>query len=317
MTTMAEPGVADGWDLAQDAFLAHLAAERGLAANTLAAYRRDVGRLATWARATRRRDPGALGGGDLRAFLLEAAGELAPRSRARLVSTLRSLFRFLVAEGLAARDPTLTILSPRTGRKLPEVLSLRQVERLLAAASAVPPGGRDDPVARDRDRAILEVLYGCGLRVSELCGLDVADLEPRDQLVRVRGKGDKQRILPVGEPALQAVAAYRERARPRLLGRRATSALFLNRRGGRLTRVAVWTVVKRSARQAGLAETVSPHTLRHCYATHLLEGGADLRVVQELLGHADIGTTEIYTHVGRSFLVEAYRSAHPRARRRG
>lgn len=295
-------GGADPWDLALDGFLTHLTAERGLAANTLLAYRRDAARLAVWARRRGVRGPAAVTGQGLREFLLEGAGELAPRSRARLISTLRSFFRFLCSEGELSRDPTTTIQSPRTGRKLPAVLSVRQVARLVDAAED------------ERDRAVLELLYGCGLRVSELCALDVTDLDAREGLLRVRGKGDKQRLLPVGEPALAAVGRYRESDRRRALGGRTAAALVLNRRGGRISRVAVWNLVKRYARTAGLVETVSPHTLRHCYATHLLEGGADLRAVQELLGHADIATTEIYTHVDRAFLVEAYRAAHPRAR---
>ncbi|MFO7652962.1 MAG: site-specific tyrosine recombinase [Candidatus Krumholzibacteriia bacterium] len=297
---------ADGWDLARDAFLAHASADRGLAANTLAAYGRDLDRLVAWARARDRHDPIVLGVQDLRAFLVEAAADLAPRSRARLISTLRSFCRFAVREGIITHDPTATLLSPRVGRKLPRVLSPRQVERLLAG---VPPGA-----TRLRDHATLELLYGCGLRVSELCGLDLRDVERREQTVRVRGKGGKQRVLPAGEPALRAVDRYLAAERGRLLGSRSSAALLLNRRGGRLSRVSVWSLVKRCACAAGLADTVSPHTLRHCYATHLLEGGADLRVVQELLGHADISTTEIYTHVDRSFLAEAYRAAHPRAR---
>jgi integrase/recombinase XerD len=300
---------ADAWDLALDAFLAHAAADRGLAGNTLAAYRRDVARLAQWARGAALMELRSVSTAQLRQFLLEGAAELAPRSRARLISTLRGFFGFLVAEGDIAADPTATLLSPRAGRKLPHVLSVVQTERLLAAIPAAGARGL-------RDRAIVELLYGCGLRVSELCGLDLADLEWSEQTLRVRGKGDKQRLLPVGEPALRAAKAYVGSGRPALLGGRSSAALFVNGRGGRLSRVAVWNLVKKCALGAGLSGEISPHTLRHCYATHLLEGGADLRVVQELLGHADIGTTEIYTHVDRAFLLETYRSAHPRARRR-
>jgi integrase/recombinase XerD len=295
------------WDRAVDAYLAHASAEKGLAAASLEAYAADLRRLRGWALGAGHADPAQLRGDHLRAFLLAAATDLAPRSRARLLSTLRSFFRFLVADDLAAADPTLTILAPRTGRPLPVVLSLAQVERLLAVAGDATPLGL-------RDRAILETLYGCGLRASELCGTDLADLDPAQGDLRVRGKGSKQRVVPVGAPALAALAAWQQHGRPHLVGRRPNAAFFLNHRGGRLSRVAVWTLLKRCAAAAGLSGAISPHTLRHTYATHLLEGGADLRVVQELLGHADISTTEIYTHIDRAFLLEAYRAAHPRAR---
>jgi len=298
------------WDLAGDAFLAHVSAEKGLARNSIEAYQRDLALLRRWALSCeelRAADPGGLVAADLRAFLLDSAEHLAPRSRARLVSTLRSFFRFLVSEEMVAVDPMVTILAPRTGRRLPLVLSVAQVERLLAAVKGEEP-------APLRDRAILELLYGCGTRVSELSGIDISDLDQREGLLRVRGKGSKQRLVPVGDPALQAVAAYLAGGRPQLCGRKPSPALFLNRRGGRLSRVSIWNLIKRCASDAGLSAAVAPHTLRHSYATHLLEGGADLRVVQELLGHADISTTEIYTHVDRSFIVEAYRAAHPRAR---
>ncbi len=303
MTAAAMPA----WDRALDAFTVHVAAEKGLATNTLQAYQRDLARLRRWAVKAGHADPAMLRDHDLRAFLLAAAGDLAARSRARLLSTMRSFFRFLVAEGLAATDPTTTLLSPRTGRPLPSVLSLTQVERLLASVVG------DRPVDR-RDRAILETLYGSGVRVSELVGLDLADVDRQDATLRVRGKGSKQRVVPVGGPALAAILAWLDGGRSTCVGRRPNAALFLNQRGGRLTRVSVWTLLRRGAMAAGLAGRVSPHTLRHTYATHLLEGGADLRVVQELLGHADLATTEIYTHVDRAHILEAYRAAHPRAR---
>lgn len=297
------------WDEAVGAFLAHASAERGLAANSLEAYGRDLQGWRAWAEDHDLDDPAAAGPQALRAYLISSADRLGARSRARLLSTLRSFHRFLVAEGLARIDPTLTLLAPRTGRKLPTVLSSTRIERLLAAPD-------ETRVAGLRDRAILELLYGCGLRVGELCAVDPTDLDPRSASLRVRGKGDKERVVPVGGPALRAVARYVREARPELSGKRPCAALFLNARGGRLSRVSVWSVVKAAARAAGLGDEITPHTLRHTYATHLLEGGADLRVVQELLGHASITTTEIYTHVDRAYLAEAYRSAHPRARRR-
>jgi len=220
---------------------------------------------------------------------------------------LRSFYRFLVAEGLARQDPTAAIAAPRIGRKLPTVLTPRQVERLLAAVTGLRP-------ADLRDRAILEVLYGCGVRVSELCGLDTGDVDAKAATLRVLGKGSKARLVPIGQPALAALDGYLAHGRGPLLHGRLCAALFVNQRGGRLSRVSVWNILKRYGQAAGLPGDVAPHTLRHSYATHLLEGGADLRVVQELLGHADIGTTEIYTHIDRAFLTEVYRAAHPRAR---
>lgn len=299
--------MSEAWESAVAAFLSHAAAERGLARASVQAYARDLAHLRRWAAAERLPGPGRVRDADLRRFLIASAGRLSARSRARLVSTLRGFFLFLVEEGLAASDPSATIIAPRVGRRLPQVLSVAMVERLLAA----PPLGE---VAGLRDRAILELLYGCGLRVSELCGLDVPDLDPRDRCLRVLGKGRKERLVPVGAPALRAVDAWLREGRPRCLGRRPVAALFLNRRGGRLSRVSVWEILRRRAGEAGITTPLSPHTLRHTYATHLLEGGADLRAVQELLGHADIGTTEIYTHVDRAYLFEAYRAAHPRAR---
>ena len=298
---------ARAWDHAVDQFLAHASAEKGLAAASLEAARNDLGRLRAWA-AERGAAPAGLRDEDLRAFLIASADELKAVSRARLLSTLRSFFRFLAAEGLAPDDPTATLVAPKKGRKLPAVLSVDQVERLLDCIDGVRPPDL-------RDRAILELLYGCGCRVSELCGLDVQDLDAAEATLRLRGKGRKQRLVPVGEPALEAVARYLRSGRPELAGQKADAALFLNQRGKRLTRVSVWTLIKKAGSVAGLPETVSPHTLRHSYATHLLEGGADLRVVQELLGHADIGTTEIYTHVDRTWLTEAWLEAHPRAKR--
>jgi len=297
------------WDLALDHYLAHCGADKGLANASLAANRFDLARLRRWSEAEGLSGPAAIADHHLRSFLMESAGELAPSSRARLLSTLRSFFRFLVAEDLAAVDPTTTLIAPRRGRKLPTVLTLNQVERLLETVDGARPPDL-------RDRAILEVLYGCGCRVSELCGLDVTDLDPSEATLLLRGKGRKQRLVPVGEPALESVRLYLRAGRSELAGKSPHAALFLNQRGGRLSRVSVWNLIKKTGAMAGLPESLSPHTLRHTYATHLLEGGADLRVVQELLGHADIGTTEIYTHIDRAWLTEAWLGAHPRARRK-
>ena len=297
------------WDDAQELFLTHASADRGLAANTLAAYARDLKSWCAWAVVHDCDDPARADATVLRAFLLERGAQLSARSRARLVSTLRQFHRHLVAEGLAAADPTLVLLSPKVGRKLPFVLAAAQVARLLDAPPADEPAGL-------RDRAALELLYGCGLRASELCGLDLTDVDRREASLRIRGKGSKERLVPVGHPALDALDAWLAGGRAALLKGRTSPAVLVNVRGGRLSRVALWGLVKRWGRAAGVPAALTPHVLRHTYATHLLEGGGDLRVVQELLGHASITTTEIYTHVDRAYLAEAYRSAHPRGRRR-
>ncbi|MCK9996490.1 MAG: site-specific tyrosine recombinase XerD [Candidatus Krumholzibacteria bacterium] len=297
------------WDPALDNFMAHCGAEKGLAMASLEATRFDLARLRRWAEAEGISAPISLRDNHLRSFLMESAGELGPSSRARLLSTLRSFFKFLLAENLISVDPTTTLIAPRRGRKLPAVLTLNQVERLIETVDGARP-------ADLRDRSILEILYGCGCRVSELCGLDVTDLDRSEATLLLRGKGRKQRLVPIGEPALEAVGLYLRAGRSDLTGKSPDAALFLNQRGGRLSRVSVWNLIKKSGAAAGLPESLSPHTLRHTYATHLLEGGADLRVVQELLGHADIGTTEIYTHIDRAWLTEAWLGAHPRARRK-
>ena len=302
--------MSESWDEAVGDFLDHAAAEKGLSVNSMEAYSRDLRRFCGWAAERGTGSPGEISGSDLRAFLITTASDLSARSRARLISTLRGFFSFLVDEGVIHSDPMLTILAPKAGRKLPAVLSRAEVGRLLEIESKADAAGA-------RDRVILELLYGCGLRVSELCALDVTDLDRGENSLRVRGKGDKERVVPVGDPAMAAAGVWLDSARSEMLDQRGSPAFLLNRRGGRLSRVSVWKILKRCAAAAGLRpERLTPHTLRHTYATHLLEGGADLRVVQELLGHADISTTEIYTHVDRAFLIEVYRNAHPRARRR-
>ena len=293
------------WDETIDAFLAHCAAEKGLSPNSLDAYGRDLEGFAVWAAASGRDAPGRIDAAALREYLVLRA-DLSVRSRARLVSTLKSFFAFQLAERVIGTNPTDLLLTPRTGRTLPVVLGHREIDRLLSAPDTSTPAGR-------RDRAILETLYGCGLRVSELCGLDLRDYDPGDRLMLVRGKGRKERLLPVGEPAADALAGMIEDRKPPARGRSPEPAVFLNNRGRRLSRVSVWSLLRVHAEAAEITRRVSPHTLRHTYATHLLEGGADLRVVQELLGHAVIATTEIYTHVDRAFINETYRSAHPRA----
>ncbi len=294
------------WDEVCDGFLAHVLVEKGLAPASRSAMQQDLAQLRSWA-LTAGLAPTEVTGEDLRAFLLAVSSRLQASSRARLMSTLRSFFRFLVGEGTLDEDPTATLIAPRRGRKLPSYLTMQQVALFLD----LPDDDRPLPL---RDRAILETLYGSGCRVGELCALDVLDLDPGEGTLLLRGKGSKQRRVPVGGPCLEVLNRYLALSRPTLAVRgRGDRGMFLNHRGGRLSRISVWNLVKRRAREVGLMDDLSPHTLRHSFATHLLEGGADLRVVQELLGHADISTTEIYTHVDRAWLHQVWRRAHPRA----
>ncbi|WP_243716670.1 site-specific tyrosine recombinase XerD [Actinomadura darangshiensis] len=296
-------------------YLGHLAVERGLAANTLSSYRRDLRRYASVQDGRGRTAIGEITEDDVRAFLVglrEGDADhppLSAGSAARALVAVRGLHRFALREGLAAADPAHDVKPPTPPRRLPKAISLADVERLLAAAAG--PAG----TARGlRDRALLELLYGSGARISEAVGLDVDDLDLRDGFARVAGKGGKARVVPIGDYAREAVDAYLVRARPELAGAgRGGPALFLNARGGRLSRQGAWMVLRAAADRAQLSE-VSPHTLRHSFATHLLDGGADVRVVQELLGHASVTTTQVYTLVTVQLLREVYATSHPRAR---
>jgi len=290
--------------------------ERGLSGNTLAAYRRDLARYVTYLAARGVGDPGTVREEQVSDFLAairtgeDGGARLAASSAARTVVAVRGFHRFLVLEGVARVDPAGEVRPPSAPRRLPKAIAVTEVERLLDAADL---GGT---AAGLRDRALLEVLYGSGARISEAVGLDVDDLDLTRGLVRLRGKGGKERIVPIGGPAVAAVEAYLVRVRPDLARRgRGTPAVFCNLRGGRLSRQSAWAVLQVAAERAGLAAHVSPHTLRHSFATHLLEGGADVRVVQELLGHASVTTTQIYTKVTADTLREVYAAAHPRALR--
>lgn len=301
--------------LSARAWLTHLDIERGLSRHTLAAYRRDIARYLDFLRRRGVEDLSQVGSelvGDFLAALRagdETHPALAASSAARSLIAVRSLHAFVARDGGLDSDPARSVQPPRPALRLPKAIPLDQVEALLAASGV----GRT-PAAL-RDRAILEVLYGVGARVSEVVGLDVDDLDREGQIVRLRGKGDKERIVPLGSYAAEALDAYRTRARPVLAGKGSGSpALFLNQRGGRLTRQGVWGVLKGAAERAGLGEAISPHTLRHSFATHLLQGGADVRIVQELLGHASVTTTQIYTKVTIAQLREVYAGSHPRAR---
>ncbi len=304
---------------AVDAYLRHTSVERGLSEHTVAAYRRDLAVYRSWLR-----EHGVLDTAEVTAALVsEFAAHQARRdpppaatSLARLQSSVRGLHRFLAREGIAADDPTARLRPPKTPQRLPKALTVTQVETLLDAAGPAPGAGAggEETVLRLRDRALLELLYATGARVSEVVQLDVDDLAHGDVL-RVRGKGAKERIVPVGSYARAAVDAYLSRARPELSRRgRASPRLFLGARGAPLSRQSAWLVMQQAAERAHLSAHVSPHTLRHSFATHLLQGGADVRVVQELLGHASVATTQIYTHVTVDALRDVYATAHPRAR---
>jgi integrase/recombinase XerD len=294
-----------------DRYLDYLTVERGLSSHSLAAYRRDLELYGAYLEGVGIHDPRAALDYDLANFVSWLGERRSARGTpyasstvARVLVSVRGLHRFLVKEGLADKDPSTEVRGPRPGRALPKALTSRQVERLLAS----PTG--DDAVTL-RDRALLEVLYATGLRISELVGLDVDDVDLVSRTVRCYGKGSKERIVPMGRVARAAVDAWLVRGRPALRAR--SAALLCNARGGRLTRQGAWKILKKHADAAGLADTVSPHTLRHSFATHLLEGGADLRVVQELLGHASVSTTQVYTLVSADRLRSVYEQAHPRA----
>ena len=295
---------------AVDAFLRHVTLERGLSAHTVAAYRRDLTGYVGWMATHGVTDVAEVTSDLVTAFIADRAGAQprpAASSLARLQSSVRGLHRFLQREGTAPDDPTGRLRPPKLPQRLPKALTIDEVERLLNA----PPA--DEPVGL-RDRALLELLYATGARVSEIVQLDVDDVTHGDVL-RVRGKGAKERIVPIGQYAREAVDAYLTRVRPELARRgRATPRLFLGARGAPLSRQSVWLVIQAAAERAGLVAHVSPHTLRHSFATRLLQGDADVRVVQELLGHASVATTQIYTHVSVDALRDVYATSHPRAR---
>lgn len=316
----------DEIEQASGAYLDHLAIERELSNNTVGSYRRDLARYHEYLVGAGVHSLAEITPETLRAFLqAAAAGEdgknpLAASSIARLMASLRGFHGFMLNERLSSTDPTESLENPRLARPLPKALTIPQTRALLEAFSG------EDPASL-RSRALLETLYASGARVSEMCALDVDDLgvlpvsEAEDSeenpitLVTVTGKGNKQRLVPLGEYAVKALDAYLVRSRPQLAQKgRGSSALFLNLRGGRLSRQSTWNIIREAAEIAGIQTAVSPHSLRHSFATHMLEGGADVRVVQELLGHVNVTTTQIYTKVTATLLREVYQETHPRAR---
>ncbi|WP_375384602.1 site-specific tyrosine recombinase XerD [uncultured Microbacterium sp.] len=309
-------------DRAVDEYLRHISIERGLSDHTVAAYRRDLAGYLTWLHGRGIDDSREITSALVAEFAAEKASAQPPpaaSSLARFQSSVRGLHRHLIREGIAADDPSGRLRPPKAARRLPKALTIDQVEQLLDASGPAPSteaseGGASADIVAIRDRALIELLYATGARVSEIVQLDVDDVSHGDVL-RVRGKGSKERIIPVGSYARSALEAYLTRARPELSRRgRASPRLFLGARGAPLSRQSAWLVIRGAAERAGLTAHISPHTLRHSFATHLLQGGADVRVVQELLGHASVATTQIYTHVSVDALRDVYATSHPRAR---
>ncbi|MBV9838503.1 MAG: site-specific tyrosine recombinase XerD [Solirubrobacterales bacterium] len=292
-------------------FLASLELERGLSRNTLEAYRSDLQQFGDYI-GRHGLNPLELSPGDVEAFFTELAvgregkPPVAPATLQRKIACLRSFYRHLRREQIMESDPTSELRPPRTRARLPRVLSRDEVGRLLAAPRGSSAGAL-------RDRALLETMYACGLRASEVISLQLSELDLEGGFLRARGKGSKERIVPIGSKAIESLNRYLSDSRPRLVGLRDEPRVFLNLRGGGLSRQGLYKIVQRHARAAGLERRMSPHTLRHTFATHLLAGGCDLRSLQEMLGHADIGTTQIYTHLSAERLREVYFEAHPRA----
>lgn len=289
-----------------DQFIDHLWLEDGLSHNTLTSYRRDLDQFAGWlARGDVKKDLLTAQDDDIQRYLALRNANGKPRSTHRLIASLRRFYRYALRERRVGADPTLQLQAPRLPRTLPKSPNEAAVERLLAAPDVEQPLGL-------RDRAMLEILYACGLRVSELIGLKVTEVSLQEGVLRVTGKGSKTRLVPMGEEAVEWVDRYLRESRPEILQRRLSDSLFVTQRGEAMTRQAFWYLIKRYARGADIEIAISPHVLRHAFATHLLNHGADLRVVQMLLGHADISTTQIYTHVARERLKQLHSQHHPR-----
>jgi len=289
-------------------FLHHLEFERGLSANTISSYAADLAQSASFFSKSKLDDAGKVDREDIvRLVSSMRAHSQASSTIARRLSSLRTFFRFVQERRGLARNPANEVDFPRRGRQIPKALSLECIERLLAAPD------RSEPVGL-RDHAMLELMYATGMRVSELIGLRMVDLDLDERMVRCLGKGSKQRVIPVGRAAVAALDAYLHSARPALLGSKESPSLFVTARGEAMSRVNFWKRLKEYAIQAGITEAITPHSLRHSFATHLLSGGAGIAAIRELLGHANIGTTQIYTHVSRDRLQEEYRKAHPRAK---
>lgn len=288
-----------------DEFTDRLWLEEGLSRNTLDSYRQDLSQFALWLHTQTKQDLLAATAADIQHYLAYKFPTSKPRSISRLIASLRRLYRFCLRENKISIDPSLQIDSPKLPRSLPKSLNEEEVEALLNAPNLQDPIGL-------RDKAMLEMLYASGLRVSELVGIKVTEVSLTEGVVRATGKGSKTRLVPLGEEAVSWISQYLAQARPAILERRPSDAMFVTQRGDAMTRQAFWYLIKRYALQAGITKQMSPHVLRHAFATHLLNHGADLRVVQMLLGHSDISTTQIYTHVARERLKQLHSVHHPR-----
>ncbi|MCE2612580.1 site-specific tyrosine recombinase XerD [Flavobacteriaceae bacterium D16] len=295
------------WNAALQDYQHYLRIERGLSENSISNYRADVEKLIRFLDTSgSKASPKTIDQELIQQFIYELARILNPRSQARVISGLRSFFNYLIFEGYREDNPTDLLESPKIGRKLPDTLSLNEIDELVGAIDRSTPEG-------ERNRAILETLYGCGLRVSELIGLQLSDLYFDEGFIRVTGKGNKQRFVPISPLTQKAIDLYRKEVRPRQkIQKGSEDILFLNRRGKGLTRAMIFTIIRQLAEKIGINKTISPHTLRHSFATHLLENGADLRAIQQMLGHESITTTEVYVHVDRSHLTEIVHKYHPR-----
>ena len=290
-----------------DDYFNYLSVEKGLSANTLESYRRDIKKFLNYMSKKKKLSAAQVDRLELNAFLASLYNsKLSTATISRCLASLRSFFNYLLQEGLIKNNPAYELEAPRIEKKLPRVLSSSEIDRLLEQPQAAHNNGL-------RDKAMLELLYASGIRVSELVSLNITDFDPTVGYLRCRGKGMKERIVPIGSLAVKNVSEYLRRTRVSLLRNREEPALFLNHHGNRLTRQGFWKILKKYSRQAGIQGEVTPHTLRHSFATHLLENGADLRSVQEMLGHSDIATTQIYTQVTRKKIKEIYDKAHPRA----
>ncbi|MBT8235909.1 MAG: site-specific tyrosine recombinase XerD [Bacteroidia bacterium] len=295
------------WELAIQDFQHYLRIERGLAEHSISNYSRDVKKLSLFLEEKQvHGSPAGVGKEMMEQFIYEMAKKLNPRSQARLISGLKSFFEYLVFEGYRKENPMVLIESPKLGRKLPDTLSVQEIDQLISAIDLSKPEG-------ERNRAILETLYGCGLRVSELTGLKLSDLYFDEQFIKVTGKGNKQRFVPVAKHTKKYIELYLNEVRQHMSAQRGQEDyLFLNRRGRQLSRAMIFTIVKRLSEKTGLQKKISPHTFRHSFATHLLKNGADIRAIQQMLGHESITTTEIYMHVDRSHLQGVLEKFHPR-----
>jgi integrase/recombinase XerD len=295
------------WEKDIREFKAFLKLEKGLSPHTVEAYEADIRKLASFLKEKAPQNPEEVDIEDLRLFLREAGGnKLSIRSQSRMMSGIRSFFHFLLLNDRIQTDPTAQLEFPRIGRKLPDVLRVEEIDSLLAAVDLSKPEGQ-------RNKAIVETLYSCGLRVSELTALRLSDVHFEEEFIRIMGKGSKERLVPLSKQAIREIRLYQQDRAHLPVKSKHEDILFLNRRGASLTRNMIFTIIRRLAATAGIKKTISPHTLRHSFATHLVEGGADLRAVQEMLGHESILTTEVYTHLDRTFLRDTLTAFHPRS----